>query len=153
MAVIDAHDDVENRESIGESKGSISLEYASGNYIVLDIGNSMYAFYEHLQKDTLRVKRGDRVVAGQPIARVGNTGSSSSGPHLHFHVADGPATLAAEGQPYLFSEYEAVGSYRSMEAALAAKPWDEAGAKAGRRFQELPEANVVIVFSSSNGAR
>ncbi|HKE92705.1 MAG TPA: M23 family metallopeptidase, partial [Povalibacter sp.] len=144
--VVEAHDDVGNQHSIGESQGSMALEYASGNYIVLDLGNAVHAFYEHLQQGTLRVKAGDRVLAGQVIARVGNTGSSSSGPHLHFHVADGPATLAAEGQAYVFSEFEVVGAYDSIEAAVATKPWHDPGAKGGRHTQELPDANVVVVF-------
>jgi hypothetical protein len=44
-----------------------------------------YAVYAHLNWNTIRVRPGDRVEAGQYIADSGNTGLSS-GPHLHFAV-------------------------------------------------------------------
>lgn len=44
-----------------------------------------FALYAHLNWNTIRVKPGDRVRAGQYIADSGNTGFSS-GPHLHFSL-------------------------------------------------------------------
>ncbi len=44
-----------------------------------------YSVYAHLNWNSIRVKPGDRVKAGQYIADSGNTGFSS-GPHLHFAV-------------------------------------------------------------------
>ena len=44
-----------------------------------------FALYAHLNWNTIRVRPGDRVQAGQYIADSGNTGFSS-GPHLHFAV-------------------------------------------------------------------
>ena len=52
-------------------------------YIEHDDGSS--AFYAHLQQDSLEVKIGDRVAAGQPIARSGASGTSLE--HLHFGVS------------------------------------------------------------------
>jgi tetratricopeptide (TPR) repeat protein len=46
-------------------------------------GGKRYHFY-HLKRNTLKVKKGDRVRAGQPMAEMGN--SSSTIPHLHFGV-------------------------------------------------------------------
>jgi hypothetical protein len=44
-----------------------------------------FAVYAHLNWNSIRVKPGERVEAGQYIADSGNTGYSS-GPHLHFAV-------------------------------------------------------------------
>ena len=44
-----------------------------------------YAVYAHLNWNSIRVRQGERVKAGQYIADSGNTGFSS-GPHLHFAV-------------------------------------------------------------------
>jgi len=77
----------------------IPLERASGNHIAIDLGGGRFAFYEHLQHGSVVVKPGQRVTRGQVIGRLGSSGSSSIGPHLHFHVSDASSTLAAEGMP------------------------------------------------------
>ncbi len=54
-----------------------------GTQIVIDHEFGYQTRYAHLSKT--RVKPGDKVVRGQRIADVGNTGRSS-GPHLHYEV-------------------------------------------------------------------
>lgn len=44
-----------------------------------------WADYAHLQRDSVRVRPGERVEAGRLLARSGNSGYTS-GPHLHFAV-------------------------------------------------------------------
>ncbi len=56
-----------------------------GNMVVIKNNNGTYAYYGHLQKDSISVKVGDRVYAGQQIARVGSSGYST-GEHLHFEI-------------------------------------------------------------------
>ena len=56
-----------------------------GYYIILDHGNGMETVYGHLLEDSFKVKPGEIVRQGQPIARVGQTGYAT-GPHLHFEV-------------------------------------------------------------------
>ena len=56
-----------------------------GNYVEIAHENGESSEYEHLLKDSVTVKIGDRVEAGQKIAEVGNTGWSEC-PHLHFMV-------------------------------------------------------------------
>ncbi|MFF9351605.1 M23 family metallopeptidase [Streptomyces sp. NPDC014734] len=70
-----------------------------GNYIVLDLGNGVYAVCAHLRRGSLRVAVGDRVTAGQEIAECGNSGNSSE-PHLHFQLMDGPDVMTARGLPF-----------------------------------------------------
>ena len=56
-----------------------------GNWIQIDHGNGFMTRYAHNARN--RVRLGDRVVAGQHIADVGSTGSST-GAHLHFEILE-----------------------------------------------------------------
>jgi lipoprotein NlpD len=55
-----------------------------GNVISLQHKNDFISIYKH--NDILLKEVGDRVVAGEAIAVVGNTGELSTGPHLHFEL-------------------------------------------------------------------
>jgi murein DD-endopeptidase MepM/ murein hydrolase activator NlpD len=123
----------------------ITLELAPGNHIALDLGGNRFAFYEHLQRGSLRVKAGDRVTRGQVIARLGSSGSSSIGPHLHFHVADAASTLAAEGVPFAFRQFTDTGKFASLAALLSGDRWLPAGGARTYR-QERPDPVSVIHF-------
>ena len=62
----------------------ISKRYGSfGNYIEIDHGNGYVTAYGHLSKRF--VKKGEKVIRGQEIGTVGNTGRSTA-PHLHYEV-------------------------------------------------------------------
>jgi murein DD-endopeptidase MepM/ murein hydrolase activator NlpD len=56
----------------------------------------------HLAQGSVRVGLGQTVIAGQRLARVGNTGNTTE-PHLHIHAVRGrvtsPGQLAATGDP------------------------------------------------------
>lgn len=54
-----------------------------GKVVTLDHGSGITSLYGH--NDAILVSQGDSVLAGQPIARLGNTGKSSA-PHLHFEI-------------------------------------------------------------------
>ncbi|MGP4048721.1 M23 family metallopeptidase [Streptomyces sp. 2A115] len=70
-----------------------------GNHVVLDLGDGVYAMYAHLRRGSLAVRAGDRVRAGQEIARCGNSGNSTE-PHVHFQLMDGPDVDSALGVPF-----------------------------------------------------
>ncbi len=55
-----------------------------GIYTMIDHGSNIYTLYAHCSR--IAVSVGQRVVPGQVVAYVGNTGNSS-GPHLHFGVS------------------------------------------------------------------
>lgn len=123
----------------------IPLEQASGNHIAIDLGNRRFAFYEHLQMGSVAVKVGDRVGRGQVIARLGSSGSSSIGPHLHFHLSDASATLAAEGTPFVFRQFTQIGRFASLGALTSGEHWLPAGTAEIRRRQR-PDPVTVINF-------
>ena len=55
-----------------------------GNVIIIQHKNDFMSVYKH--NDTLLKDVSDRVVSGEAIAIVGNTGELSTGPHLHFEL-------------------------------------------------------------------
>ena len=57
--------------------------YGYGTYLIVDHGGGITTLYAHLSD--ISVKKGDIVVMGQQIGKVGNTGWST-GAHLHFEV-------------------------------------------------------------------
>ena len=57
----------------------------SGNTVIIDHGGGMSTLYLHIMTGGLLVKEGQKVKAGDIIAKVGTTGLST-GPHLHFEV-------------------------------------------------------------------
>ncbi|MGH9219258.1 MAG: M23 family metallopeptidase, partial [Vicinamibacterales bacterium] len=123
----------------------IALEQASGNHVAIDLGDGRFAFYEHLQRGSVAVKVGQRVTRGQLIARLGSSGSSSIGPHLHFHVADANSTLAAEGMPFVFRQFGQLGRFASLTALISGEKWLPASVAETRR-RERPDPVTVISF-------
>ena len=55
-------------------------------------GKIIYTYYAHLTQD-IKVKAGDKVVAGQVIATMGSSGNST-GTHLHFETRVGSSSRA-----------------------------------------------------------
>jgi murein DD-endopeptidase MepM/ murein hydrolase activator NlpD len=93
---------------------TINIENVDGNHIVLDLGHGKYAFYAHLQKNSLLVSKGDHVKRGQALALLGNTGNTSA-PHLHFHLMDGTSVLGSSGLPYVIDRFEVAGELSSKQ--------------------------------------
>jgi len=56
-----------------------------GNRVGIGLGNGWIIDYCHLAQGSLKVKVGDTVAAGQPLAHVGLSGDTEF-PHLHFSV-------------------------------------------------------------------
>ncbi|MSP60194.1 MAG: hypothetical protein EXR72_07595 [Myxococcales bacterium] len=75
--------------------------FIPGNHVALDLGQGEYALFMHLVPGSLKVKVGQRVVAGEAIGLVGNSGNSTE-PHLHFQLADKPRLHEAAALPAKF---------------------------------------------------
>lgn len=78
MYVIDGNPDV----PVGHSGG-----YGNANQLNVYYGAGIQGHYGHLQKGSIRVKKGDRVKQGDILGLVGNSGASGM-PHLHFTMLD-----------------------------------------------------------------
>ena len=57
---------------------------SNGNVVGIQHDNDVITFYKHNSKLLKQV--GDQVRAGEAIAIIGNTGTLSTGPHLHFEL-------------------------------------------------------------------
>jgi murein DD-endopeptidase MepM/ murein hydrolase activator NlpD len=119
----------ENVPGLTSRAVAITMETVAGNSVTLDLGNGRFAFYAHLIPGSLRVKPGDRVRRGDVLGLVGNSGNST-GPHLHFHIGDRNAGLAAEGLPYAID---------SWEVMRGPNVWE-------RRTNEIPVINMRVRF-------
>lgn len=94
----------ENIPNSGKLAVPITYDTLAGNHIIEQLSDDHYAAYAHLRPDTLKVKVGDTVHAGDVLAHLGNTGNSSE-PHLHFQVCDAPSFPASEGLPFAIDQY------------------------------------------------
>jgi hypothetical protein len=100
----------------GKYPTHISPVAADGNSVILDLGQSRYALYAHLQPGSIRVHPGDRVKLGQVLGLVGDSGNSVV-PHLHFQVTNGPSSMASNGLPYEIREFEVTGEVPGTTAS------------------------------------
>lgn len=75
-----------------------------GNYIKIKHADGVYTLMGHLLKGSLLVKIGQKVKAGQIIAKMNNSGAST-GPHVHAEVYIGGADTSYRQDPlkYLFA--------------------------------------------------
>ena len=80
--VIDARNSVRDNS---EASMEVDPEDGMGNYIILDC-SGVRVTMSHLQYKSLKIRSGQSVRVGDPLARVGNSGFSQE-PHLHFQAA------------------------------------------------------------------
>ncbi len=62
----------------------ISIDEFLGNTLTIDHGNGFVTRFAHCRD--IIAQKGDSVKRGETIATVGNSGRSTSGPHLHFEL-------------------------------------------------------------------
>jgi murein DD-endopeptidase MepM/ murein hydrolase activator NlpD len=77
-----------------------------GNFVCLQHRPHLASCYAHLSVVAPQIKAGAHVRRGQVVGLVGSTGSSTA-PHLHFEVREGPATCqqcAVDPMPLLSAE-------------------------------------------------
>jgi murein DD-endopeptidase MepM/ murein hydrolase activator NlpD len=119
---------------------------APGNVVVLALDGGRFAVYAHLKAGSMLVRQGDRVAAGQPLARIGNSGNAL-GPHLHFHLSDAIEPLGGEGLAFSIDRFDLVGRVPSLGSLLAGTPWTAQASQPARTVtEETPLENMVLAF-------
>ena len=124
--VLAARSGVVVRTKDDSDQGGSNMKFdAYNNFVLLQHDDGTLGHYCHLQKDSARVIVGQRVNAGEWIARSGNTGFSS-GPHLHFCVFKTKNGRERESLPVRFQTADeksvtllAGRTYRAKEIATA----------------------------------
>ncbi|MBA3638521.1 MAG: M23 family metallopeptidase, partial [Acidobacteria bacterium] len=90
------------------------------------------------------VKKGERVVASQLLAHIGNSGNTL-GPHLHFQVSDAVDPLGGEGLPYALHGFKLLGRIPSLPGLLDGNAWLPTAAQPARAVTgETPLENMVV---------
>lgn len=120
-----------------------TIDYAAGNYVVLEIKPAVYAVYAHLKPGSLRVQAGERVRKGQVLGSIGNSGISDA-PHLHFHLIGANPPFGGEGLPFVFERFDLMGRFDSIDENMD-KAWAPKG-QSSTRTLEAPLGDVVIRF-------
>jgi hypothetical protein len=107
--------------TVVEAKKSTSPGGGFGNYVIvlMKIDGKFYTtLFAHMQDGTLKVKKGQKITAGSPLGKMGNTGMST-GKHLHWELRLGKVhTWDAMGKNYI----EPIAFFKALiakEAAIA----------------------------------
>lgn len=97
----------------------VGLQFAGGNYVVLELSGRRFVHYVHLQQGSVSVHPGQRVRRGERLGRLGNSGNTN-GAHLHFNVLDAASVEEGEGVPFVFDRVDTRG-VTTPEAAVGAE--------------------------------
>jgi hypothetical protein len=99
----------------------------AGNHVVIKLRDGdTFVVLAHLKAGSHRVRVGDVVTTGQPIAECGNSGNSTQ-PHLHIQVMDHPDATIARGLPMSFRRFVEL-PRRTSESRLREVALPEEGA-------------------------
>lgn len=124
-----------------------------GNGIVIDHGGGWETQYCHLAKGSLKVKVGDMVKAGQPIARVGLSGNTEFA-HLHLSVRhDGaivdPFAPSPRAAPLWNAQAVKLLSYKAgavLNVGFSAGPVDAAKIEAGPPAKPSRDSAALVAY-------
>ena len=98
-----------------EAKKSTAPGGGFGNYVILIHkinGKSYTTLYAHMKDDSIKVKKGQKVLAGQMLGKMGTTGMST-GKHLHWELRLGSSHIwDANGKNYI----EPIGFFKALIA-------------------------------------
>jgi len=126
-----------------KNPGLRTPEDYAGNNVIVAIGQGRYAVFDHLVRGSVRVRRGQRVRAGQVVGKLGNSGNTD-GPHLHFGIEARPDSLA-QGLPFEIDDFvleHTVSAASPGQVTLIGKP--------KRLHRALPLIRSVATFTPAS---
>ena len=115
----------------------LSFAQLGGSYVILDIGGGNFVYYAHMVPGSATVRVGEKVVRGQVIGELGNSGNSTEA-HLHLHVARAGLPLSSDNVPFELDRFTFVGTLTGDDVVP--------GPDAGERVQQLPLDGSVVDF-------
>lgn len=83
--------------------GEMNPAQSAGNMVVIEHNNGEKSLLAHFKKDSIKVKVGDSVEAGQLLGTCGNSGNSSE-PHIHYEVTKPQADGSELSIPITFED-------------------------------------------------
>jgi murein DD-endopeptidase MepM/ murein hydrolase activator NlpD len=114
-----------------------------GNYVLIDHGNGYFTFYCHLTSITAS----GTVKTGQPVGTAGNTGTKSSGVHLHFALSKSRSTAdAIDPEPFLS------GTASSVPASNPDQSSSGSGDVSGSSSSSSSSVEAASAGASSSGS-
>lgn len=154
--------------SVGNVSGTNSSTNTAGcgTYVSIKHKGGVVTRYQHLKYNSLKVKKGQNVKKGQPIAYYGRpTTGNSTGSHLHFDISFaskpnekyltgswmGENRFYVNPKPYLFGERE-VDSPSTSQYKVRANLNIRSGP--GTKYSKVGEfkaGETVTVYANKNG--
>ena len=122
-----------------------------GNHVTLEVAPGRYLLYAHLERDTIKVRCGQRVAPGQLLGLIGNSGNSTT-PHLHFQVMTTRDFFPTDSPPFTFRSFDLLGQVgpRIWDDNLGLQPTGvlpvAPSPYAGRHHDQMPLDRNVIRF-------
>jgi murein DD-endopeptidase MepM/ murein hydrolase activator NlpD len=121
-----------------------------GNAIMIQHSTNEFCVVGHLMQNSITVAPGERVVAGLPIARCGNSGDSLQ-PSIYFHLQDSGDILSGSGYRPMFSNlYVWRGKDMDIEPAYSPVRGDFIQQRSAR-VKTVPPRQVADTKSVSQG--
>lgn len=90
-----------------------------GNYVYIKVNDTYTIFFAHMKLNTIKVKVGDKVTAGQVIGHMGTTGYST-GVHLHFGIQKNGVWI--DPAPYLTGTLQLTERATTVDTPASSKP-------------------------------
>lgn len=119
---------------------ALVVTYAKlGNGVVIDTGGEYVGFW-HLERPS-SLRAGQRVAVGQAVGRLGSTGTSSSGPHVHITREPGLSVGTARARDPL----------PLIRAALAASTSRKVRGMSSLYYTKTPSGTLFALAGDSPG--